>query len=137
MESPAFDPVLLIRAAFAASEAAKAPYSGFRVGAALQCADGTLFTGFNIESSSYGLTICAERVAMFRALSEGKSAFTAIAIVAGSRSWCPPCGACRQVLWEWGKEMRVILAQSEAEYRILPLGELLPYAFDNGCLLHD
>lgn len=137
MEPLEFDPVILIREAFKASEGAKAQYSGFRVGAALLCTDGALITGFNIESSSYGLTMCAERVAVFKALSEGKSAFAAIAIVAASRTWCPPCGACRQVLWEWGKELQVILAKSEQEYRILPLSELLPHAFDNGCLLHE
>ena len=121
-------------AAELARERAYAPYSHYQVGAALLCADGSVVTGFNIESSSYGLTICAERVAMFRALSEGKESFTAIAIVAGSRNWCPPCGACRQVLWEWAGEIEVILARSEEEYQILSLSELLPHAFDHGYL---
>ncbi len=134
---PAYDPAPLIRAAFQASDAARARYSGFRVGAALLCADGTLITGFNIESSSYGLTLCAERVALFRALAEGQSAFTAIAVVAGNRNWCPPCGACRQVLWEWAGNLQVILARSETEYRILSLAELLPHAFDEGYLTHE
>ncbi|HOY44746.1 MAG TPA: cytidine deaminase [bacterium] len=134
MTKKRYDPVPLIRAAITASAGAKALYSRFQVGAALLCADGSVVTGFNIESSSYGLTICAERVAMFRALSEGKESFTAIAIVAGSRNWCPPCGACRQVLWEWAGEIEVILARSEEEYQILTLSELLPHAFDHGYL---
>ncbi|HNW58851.1 MAG TPA: cytidine deaminase [bacterium] len=131
------DPVPLIRAAFAASSAAKARYSHFRVGAALLCGDGALITGFNIESSSYGLTLCAERVALFRALAEGKTDFTAIAIVESNRNWCPPCGACRQVLWEWAQDLEVILARSETDYRTMPLRELLPHAFDEGYLAHE
>lgn len=137
METEGLDAAALIRAAFAASERAKAPYSRFRVGAALLCSDGTIIDGFNIESSSYGLTICAERVALFRALAAGHEHFTAVAIVAASRGWCPPCGACRQVLWEWAPELQVILATSESDYRRLPLRELLPHAFDDGCLRHE
>lgn len=137
MEIEGLDATGLIRAAFAASERAKAPYSRFCVGAALLCSDGTIIDGFNIESSSYGLTICAERVALFRALAAGHERFVAVAIVAASRGWCPPCGACRQVLWEWAPELQVILATSESDYRQLPLRELLPHAFDVGCLRHD
>lgn len=137
MAQQGYDPVELIREAFTASASAKAIYSRFQVGAALLCTDGSLFTGFNIESSSYGLTICAERVALFRALSEGKTAFTAMAVVAGTRNWCPPCGACRQVLWEWAKDIEVVMARSEKDYRILSLSALLPHAFDDGYLTHD
>jgi cytidine deaminase len=137
MTQPEFDPAELVRAAFEASLSAKALYSHFKVGAALRCTDGTLYTGINIESSSYGLTICAERVALFKALSEGKTDFSAIAIVAGTTNWCPPCGACRQVLWEWARDIQVILARSETDYRIIPLRELLPHAFDDGYLSHE
>lgn len=127
----------LIRAAYAATLHARAPYSGFKVGAALLCADGTVYTGVNVESSSYGLTICAERVALFKALSEGRDKFQAIAIICANRTWCPPCGACRQVLWDWGRDLDVILAKDENDYQLMKLSALLPHAFDNGYLIHD
>lgn len=127
----------LIRAAHAATQHARAPYSGFKVGAALLCDDGTLYTGVNVESSSYGLTICAERVALFKALSEGHSGFQAIAVICANRTWCPPCGACRQVLWDWARDITVILARDENDYQQMKLSTLLPHAFDNGYLLHE
>jgi len=134
MTKKRYDPVPLIRAAITASAGAKALYSRFQVGAALLCADGSVVTGFNIESSSYGLTICAERVAMFRALSEGKESFTAIAIVAGSRNWCPPCGACRQIIWEFCGDISVILANLKGDRVVYSMAELLPRPFDGGFL---
>ena len=100
----------LIDAARAARLHAQAHYSGFTVGAALETATGTIVTGCNIENATYGLTICAERVAMFKALSDGHRAFTRIAIVADTESPTPPCGACRQILWEFGGNLEIQLA---------------------------
>ena len=96
----------LVEAARRARERAVAPFSTFKVGAALEAADGTIITGCNIENATYGLTICAERVAMFKALSEGHRTFTRIAIVADTEAPTPPCGACRQILWEFGGDLR-------------------------------
>ena len=91
----------LVAAARAAREHAQAAYSGFRVGAALECADGAIVTGCNIENATYGLTVCAERVALWKALSEGRPAFVRVAVVADTERPTPPCGACRQLLWEY------------------------------------
>ena len=88
-----------------ARDARAPPFSHFKVGAALETADGTIITGCNIENATYGLTICAERVAMFKALSEGHRVFTRIAIVADTEAPTPPCGACRQILWEFGGDI--------------------------------
>ena len=93
-----------------AREHADAAFSHFKVGAALETADGTVITGCNIENATYGLTMCAERVAMFKALSEGHRAFTRIAVVADTDAPTPPCGACRQILWEFGGDLEVVLA---------------------------
>ena len=101
---------LLVDAARRAREHAVASFSLFKVGAALETADGTVVTGCNVENATYGLTICAERVAMFKALSEGHRAFTRIAIVADTDAPTPPCGACRQILWEFGGDLEVVLA---------------------------
>ena len=100
----------LVAAARQARRHARADYSGFRVGAALEAADGTIVTGCNIENTSYGLTICAERVAMFKALSEGHRRFRRIVVVADTDAPTPPCGACRQILWEFGGDLEVLLA---------------------------
>src|SRR5687768_15147603 len=97
----------LIEAARKARANALAPFSGFEVGAALETADGVVITGCNIENATYGLTVCAERVAMWKALSEGHRQFRRIAIVADAPT---PCGACRQILWEFGGDLEVILA---------------------------
>lgn len=107
-----------------------APFSTFKVGAALEAADGTIVTGCNIENATYGLTMCAERVAMFKALSEGHRAFTRVAIVADAREPTPPCGACRQILWEFGGDLEVILANTRRETARFRLSELLPHPFD-------
>src|SRR5262245_4331613 len=102
-------PESLLDAARAARLNAHAPFSNFEVGAALQTHDGKVITGCNIENATYGLTICAERVAMFKALSEGHRQFARIAVVADTQAPTPPCGACRQILWEFGGDLEVIL----------------------------
>ena len=120
--------------ALQARSRALAPYSNFQVGAALLTADGKIYEAGNIESSSYGLTICAERVALFKALSEGDRQFSAIAIAAGTQEFCSPCGACRQVLWDYAPDLRVILVNREGALRQFDLAELLPEAFDKRLL---
>jgi len=120
----------LVGAARRARENAEARFSHFQVGAALEAADGTVITGCNIENATYGLTICAERVAMFKALSDGHRAFTRIAIVADTESPTPPCGACRQILWEFGGNLEVHLANMKTSKGIHQLKDLLPLPFD-------
>ena len=120
----------LVAAARRAREFADARFSNFKVGAALEAADGTVITGCNIENATYGLTICAERVAMFKAISEGHRAFTRIAIVADTGTLTPPCGACRQILWEFGGNLEVILANLTTEEAKHRLKTLLPLPFD-------
>jgi cytidine deaminase len=124
------EPSPLVAAASRAREYAVAPFSRFKVGAALETADGTVVTGCNVENATYGLTICAERVAMFKALSEGHRRFTRIAIVADTAAPTPPCGACRQILWEFGGNLEIILANLEVETGRHRLSELLPMPFD-------
>jgi cytidine deaminase len=124
----------LIAAARKAREFAHAAYSQFKVGAALETADGIVVTGCNIENATYGLTICAERVAMFKALSEGHRRFRRIAIVADTASPTPPCGACRQILWEFAGDIEVILASLTAEAGRYRLRDLLPLPFDHRLL---
>ncbi|MCU1386140.1 MAG: cytidine deaminase [Acidobacteria bacterium] len=120
----------LIGAARRARENADAAFSHFKVGAALESGDGTVFTGCNIENATYGLTICAERVAMFKALSEGHRVFTRIAIVADTQAPTPPCGACRQILWEFGGNLEIQLANLTEEKGRHLLKDLLPLPFD-------
>ncbi|MBI4487371.1 MAG: cytidine deaminase [Acidobacteria bacterium] len=120
----------LIGAARRAREQADAAFSHFKVGAALETADGTVVTGCNIENATYGLTICAERVAMFKAISEGHRAFTKIAIVADTESPTPPCGACRQILWEFGGNLEIQLANLTEQKGTHHLKNLLPLPFD-------
>ena len=120
----------LVTAARRARRHAQAAYSKFKVGAALETADGTIITGCNIENATYGLTICAERVAMFKALSEGHRKFRRIAIVADTVAPTPPCGACRQILWEFGGDLEVILANLRRETARHQLKDLLPLPFD-------
>jgi cytidine deaminase len=112
---------------------AKAVYSGFKVGAALQCKDGKIFTGCNVESSSYGLTICAERCAVFKALSEGyeKGDFIALAVVTEKSGPISPCGACRQVLWDWAPELEIICKGKGDDMLIRNIKQLLPEPFDS------
>ena len=120
----------LVVAARVARERAIATYSDFKVGAALETADGRIVTGCNLENSTYGLTMCAERVAMFKALSEGHRAFKRIAVVADTDQPTTPCGACRQVLWEFGGNLEVILANLHVVQSRHQLKELLPHPFD-------
>jgi cytidine deaminase len=125
---PASDP--LVVAARRARRHAVAPYSHFKVGAALEAADGTVITGVNVENATYGLTICAERVAMFTALAAGHRRFRRIAIVADTADPTPPCGACRQILWEFGGDLEVVLANRTRETGRHQLADLLPLPFD-------
>ena len=128
-----FDAALL-RAAREARRRAVAPYSRFKVGAALEAQDGTVVTGCNIENATYGLTICAERVAMFKALSDGHRRFRRVVVVADTIAPTPPCGACRQILWEFGGDLEVILANLRRETGRYRLGDLLPLPFDGRLL---
>jgi len=120
----------LVAAARRARENAHAEFSHFKVGAALQAADGSVIAGCNVENATYGLTICAERVAMFKAISEGHRAFTSIAIVADTPTLTPPCGACRQILWEFGGNLEIILANLASDEATHSLQTLLPLPFD-------
>ena len=120
----------LIQKARAARSFAVANFSNFPVGAALETPDGRIYTGCNIENATYGLTICAERVAVFKALSEGCREFTRIAVVTGTDKLTPPCGACRQVLWEFCGDIEVILADLKDNADSIKLGELFPRPFD-------
>lgn len=118
----------LIERALEAQEKAYVPYSNFRVGAALITEDDKIFTGCNIEISSYSPTLCAERTAIFKAVSEGHKKIKAIAIV-GDANFTYPCGVCRQVIREFGKDAKIIVANSKDEYREYKLDELLPHSF--------
>lgn len=129
-ESDSGGPVDLVAAARLAREHASAPFSKFKVGAALETFDGVVVTGCNVENATYGLTICAERVAVFKAISEGHRAFTRIAIVADTREPTPPCGACRQILWEFGGNLEIQLANLESRTAMYRLQDLLPMPFD-------
>ena len=120
----------LIAAARQARRHAVATFSRFKVGAALETADGSVITGCNVENATYGLTICAERVAMFKALSEGHRSFARVAIVADTAAPTPPCGACRQILWEFGGDLEVLLANLSEETGRHRLKDLLPLPFD-------
>jgi cytidine deaminase len=121
----------LVKLANKAKENAYVPYSHFKVGAALLADDGTVYTGCNIENASFGGTNCAERTALFKAVSEGVRNFTKIAVISDSDDYTYPCGICRQVLSEYGLDIEVIVANGKGEYRVHALKELLPYAFTN------
>jgi len=122
----------LLAAAREAREFAYAPFSNFRVGAALELEDGTFVTGCNVENASYGLTMCAERVAIFKAISDGARprTFLQIAICADAEQLTPPCGACRQIIWEFCGDVPVILVNLRGDMRTYKMRELLPEAFD-------
>ena len=119
----------LLSIADKAMENAYAPYSEFKVGAALLCKDGTVFTGCNIENATYGATNCAERTAIFKAVSEGQRDFEAIAIVSSGGGETFPCGICRQVMAEFAPEIKVILRDEAGDEHVYPLMELLPKSF--------
>jgi cytidine deaminase len=120
----------LVEAAREAREHAVADYSHFKVGAAIETADGTIVTGCNVENATYGLTVCAERVAMFKALSEGHRRFRRVAVVAETEAPTPPCGPCRQILWEFGGDLEIVLANLTRETGRHALADLLPLPFD-------
>ena len=119
----------LINKAFEASKTAYAPYSHFRVGAALECSSGRVFTGCNVENAALGDTICAERVAITKAVSEGYRSFTRIAVAADSDDYCMPCGSCRQFMSEFSQELEILSAKRDGRYVSYKLSELLPHAF--------
>jgi cytidine deaminase len=118
----------LVNEAGKAMHRAIAPYSGFKVGAALATKKGKIYTGCNIENPSLMLSICAEKVALTKALSEGESRFQAMAIVCGNKEYCFPCGSCRQLLWEFAKDIDIFLYSRKGIKKYM-LNELLPYAF--------
>jgi cytidine deaminase len=120
----------LLVAATAARENAVATFSKFRVGAALRAKSGKVYTGCNVENASYGLTICAERVAIFKALSEGERGFDAIAVVADTERLTPPCGACRQIIWEFCGDAEVILGNLKGKVEVHRMSKLFPLPFD-------
>ena len=128
------DQEVLITAAKQARENAHAPYSNFRVGAAVLASSGRIFGGCNIENATYGLTVCAERVAIFKALSEGERNFDAIAVVTDGERLTPPCGACRQIIWEFCGDVPVILANLGGQSEATPMRELFPKPFDSSNL---
>ena len=107
-----------------------APFSRFLVGAAVRTENGKVYTGCNVESASYGLTVCAERVAIWKALSEGERQFTELAVVADTESLTPPCGTCRQIIWEFAKHATVVLANLRGQRETVSVKDLLPRAFD-------
>lgn len=125
----------LIEIARAAREQAYAPYSGFKVGAAVETADGKVYAGCNVENSSYGLTVCAERTALAKAVSEGERHFVRIAVIAETKIPVPPCGACRQVILELcGKDVEVVLANIDGQRVVTDISSLLPMPFDKSLL---
>jgi len=124
----------LIAAARTAREHAHAPYSNFRVGAAVRAKSGRIFTGCNVENSTYGLTLCAERVAIFKAVSEGERGFDAVAVVTDTDALTPPCGACRQIIWEFCGDAEVVLANLKGKVEVLQMSALFPRPFDQSLL---
>lgn len=120
----------LLAAARAARDNAVATFSKFRVGAALRAKSGKVYTGCNVENASYGLTICAERVAIFKALSEGEREFDAIAVITDAEKLTPPCGACRQIIWEFCGNAEVILGNLKGKTEVHRMSALFPLPFD-------
>jgi cytidine deaminase len=128
------NPEELIARAVEVRENACAAYSHYKVGAALLASSGKVYTGCNVENATYGLTVCAERVALWKALSEGERTFTQIAVVTSSEPPASPCGACRQLLWEYCGDMEVILANLQGFRKTLRLAEIFPRPFDRSFL---
>ena len=120
----------LIEAAQQARQHSVAPFSEFLVGAAVRTSDGKVYTGCNIESASYGLTVCAERVAIWKALSEGEKHLTELAVVADTETLTPPCGTCRQIIWEFAREAMIVFANLDGKSELFHIKDLLPSAFD-------
>ena len=123
----------LIKKAKEAREKSYSPYSHFKVGVALKTKSGKVYTGTNVENASYGLTICAERVAVYKAVSEGEQEFEALAVFTEADELTPPCGACRQVLWEFSKDLLVVLVNLK-DQKLLKLSDLLPLPFEKESL---
>lgn len=119
----------LIKAASKARENALAPFSNFKVGAAVKTANGKIYTGCNVENASYGLTVCAERVAIWKAISEGEREFANLAVVADTTKLTPPCGACRQIIWEFCGDIPIVMANLQNESETMQISQLLPKAF--------
>ena len=128
MSEEVFKP--LIEAAQRARLQAVAPFSNFSVGAAVRTESGKIYTGCNIESASYGLTVCAERVAIWKALSEGERSLTELAVVADTETLTPPCGTCRQIIWEFARNADIVFANLNGESELFHVADLLPRAFD-------
>jgi cytidine deaminase len=128
------DKDLLIEAAKQARENAHAPYSNFRVGAAVRSSSGRIFGGCNVENATYGLTMCAERVAIFKAVSEGERGFRAIAVITDTDALTPPCGACRQLIWEFCGDIPVSMANLKGKIEVVQMRELFPRPFDDSNL---
>jgi cytidine deaminase len=124
----------LITAATQARENAHAAYSNFRVGAAVRATSGRIFGGCNVENATYGLTVCAERVAIFKAISEGERGFDAIAVVADTDALTAPCGACRQLIWEFCGDVAVILGNLKGKTETFAMRDLFPRPFDSSSL---
>jgi cytidine deaminase len=123
--------VRLIEAAKDVRERAYAPFSNFKVGAAVETDDGEIYTGCNVESASFGLTVCAERVAIWKAVSEGKMQFNHVAVVVDTDELTPPCGVCRQIIWEFCGDVPVTLANLHGKSETVQMRDLLPRAFDS------
>ena len=121
----------LIKAAIDAREKAYAPYSNFQVGAAVESESGDIYIGCNVESASYGLTVCAERVAIWKGISRGEKRFKRIAVVVDTEELTPPCGVCRQIIWEFCGDVPVVLSNLEGKTETIQMSELLPRAFDS------
>ena len=119
----------LVEQAFTMLERSYVPYSHFPVGAALEGADGVVYTGCNVENSAFGSTICAERTALVKAVSEGCRKFTRLAVVGNSTDYCWPCGACRQMLYEFAPGLRVLAARGDGTFETATLGQLMPHGF--------
>ena len=128
MSATAFDS--LIEDAQRARLQSVAPFSNFLVGAAVRTSSGKVYTGCNIESASYGLTVCAERVAIWKALSEGERSFTELAVVADTETLTPPCGTCRQIIWEFARGADIVFANLTGQSEVFHIADLLPRAFD-------
>ena len=128
------NPTELVRLAKTAMQRAYVPYSGYKVGAALLIKGGKVYLGCNIENAAYGATICAERTAIFKAVSEGHRDFDTIVIAGRSNDYCVPCGTCRQVMMEFAPELTVICLNKKGESKKFALKELLPYGFDQSWL---
>jgi cytidine deaminase len=124
----------LVKAARQARENAHARFSNFKVGAALRTPDGKVFGGCNVENATYGLTVCAERVAIFKAISEGERRFDAIAVVTDTHSLTPPCGACRQLIWEFCGDVPVVMANLKGKIETIRMRDLFPKPFDSSNL---